>query len=77
MKLNTAVEATAVRTHEGGQAGRQMPLMELERAVATCLLWENTFYEQGSAIADRIHSLCNEVPLEDIGALAVHTRNNL
>ncbi len=62
-------------THEGGQAGRQTPAMELERAVATCLLWEPTFYEKGDAIAARIAELCAEVTPETIASLAVRARN--
>lgn len=75
MKLNKATKHTAV-THEGGRAdAHQKPAKELERAVATCLLWENTFYETGNDIAARIADLCRAVPVETIAALAIRARN--
>jgi len=50
-------------THEGGQADRhQKALQELERAVMTCLLFEDTFYEGGDSIASRIEVLAKQVP---------------
>ena len=74
-KMNRKVVATA-KTHEGGRAAaHQKPLVELERAVATCLLWENTFYEKGNDIAARIADLTKQVPVEDVAALAIKARN--
>lgn len=63
------------RTYEGGQATvNQSPEMELERAVASCLLFEDTFYESGVDIAERIASLCRQVPPAAVAALAVKAR---
>jgi 60 kDa SS-A/Ro ribonucleoprotein len=77
VKSNKAV-AYSAKTHEGGRADpHQTPLKELERAVATCLLWENTFYEKGSEIAARIADLCTQVKVEDIAAMAVRARTQL
>lgn len=76
-KLNTPLEREKVVTHEGGRADAHMKAeIELERAVATCLLWENTFYEKGSDIAERIAKLCVHVPVEHIAALAIKARND-
>lgn len=76
MKLNTPVERQSVVTHEGGRAdAHQKAVVELERAVATCLLWENTFYEKGSDIAGRIADLCKQVPVEQVAALAIKARH--
>lgn len=77
MKTNKAVTSTPVFTHEGGKAGRQNSLTELKRAVATCMLWENTFYEKGSEIAERIEQLCDKVKPSDIAELALSTKNDL
>ena len=75
-RLNTAVPHTAV-THEGGRAdSHQKPDVELERDVATCLLWENTFYEKGSEIAKRIANLCEVVSVESTARLAIKARND-
>ena len=48
-------------THEGGPARRMSPEDQLKRSVLACMLWENTFYENGLSIADRISSLCMQV----------------
>jgi 60 kDa SS-A/Ro ribonucleoprotein len=77
VKSNKAV-AYSAKTHEGGRAdAHQTPLKELERAVSTCLLFENTFYEKGSEIAARIEALCTTVPVNDIAAMAVRARTQL
>lgn len=74
-RLNRSV-AYEEKTHEGGRADAHLTsYAQLERAVATCLLWENTFYEKGSDIAQRIADLCKEVPVEQIAALAIKARN--
>jgi hypothetical protein len=52
------------------------PDLELERAVATCLLWEKTFYEKGSDLAQRIAGLCAKVAPEKVAALAIKARND-
>lgn len=76
MKTNVLAKSTEV-THEGGKAAIQKPLEELRRAVATCLLWENTFYEKGNDIASRIADLVKANKAEDVAALAVQARTDL
>jgi 60 kDa SS-A/Ro ribonucleoprotein len=46
----------------------------LRRSVLSCLLWEDEFYEQGTSIADRIASLCEQVSPGAIAALAIEAR---
>lgn len=76
-KTNRAPAAVTAFTHEGGRADtRQKPLVELERAVATCMLWENTFYEKGSEIAERIAALSKVASPEQLSALAVKARHD-
>jgi hypothetical protein len=77
MKTNTATQTSALRTHEGGRAGVQSPLQELTRAVSTCMLFENTFYESGSDIAQRIRDLSFQVPAQKLSELAVIARRDL
>lgn len=77
MRTNVALRQPILRTHEGGPAARTPALEELTRAVSTCLLWENGFYEGGDSIAQRVADLCDRVDLEDIGALAVTARYDL
>lgn len=75
--MRTNVKTPQLITHEGGRAVAQKPLLELERAVANCLLWENTFYEKGSAIAERIAQLCTQVTGPELATLAIKARNDL
>lgn len=78
MRLNV-LERAPVRTHEGG-AGvpPKNPLHELRRAVASCLLWENQFYESGTAIGERIAQLVAQVPTpEDVALLAIEARTDM
>jgi len=78
MRINRPVPtAPAPRTHEGARAARSTPARELARTVATCLLWENTFYESGNAVAERIAELCKVVDPQLIGDLAISARTDL
>ena len=63
-----------VFTHEGARARRFTPEMELKRALMNCLLWENQFYEDGVAIADRIKALVPQVEPARVAALAIEAR---
>lgn len=62
------------RTHEGAVAQRVSAKLELRRTVLTCLLWEDTFYEKGSGIAERIAELVRKNKPEDVAALAREAR---
>lgn len=76
MKTNMVSKNLNV-THEGGPAQPTLSAAkELKRAVATCMLWEPTFYEKGEAIATRISELCSEVSLLDIRTLAEKARHD-
>jgi hypothetical protein len=65
------------RTHEGAPAARLTPLQTLRRSVLACLLWEDTFYEAGEQIAERIERLAREVKPEAVSALAIEAREQL
>ena len=69
--LNRIVRAF---THEGAKTTRFTPEMELKRALMNCLLWENQFYEDGVAIADRIKALVPKVDPARVAALAIEAR---
>jgi len=62
------------QTYEGAVAQKVNPRLELRRTVFTCLLWEDTFYEKGSKIAERIADLVTKNKSEDVAALAVEAR---
>ncbi len=73
MKLNTKPET--VRTHEGGKASRINNKATLQRTVLSCFLWEDTFYEDGQSIADRIAKLVPTVEPEFVSNLAKMARS--
>lgn len=75
MKLNTAPKYQ-VQTHGGAPAFPHItPIQQLRRSVLSCLLWENSFYEDGKDIAQRIEETAALVSPEDVAALAVEARS--
>ena len=69
---------TGPRTFEGGPAiAPKSPLAELRRAVSSCLLWEDQFYESGVAIADRIAGLIAQCDPGAVADLAIEARNKM
>jgi hypothetical protein len=66
-----------VFTHEGAKAHRFTPEMELKRALMNCLLWEDQFYEDGVAIAERIKALVPQVEPARVAALAIEAREQM
>jgi 60 kDa SS-A/Ro ribonucleoprotein len=72
--------APKVTTYEGGPARILNARPQLRRAVLSCLLWENQFYESGEDIAKRIRDLTTSISKEDGGVrfiedLAVEARS--
>lgn len=80
MSRTNVLNRPAARTHEGG-AGvpPKNDLHELRRAVASCLLWEDQFYEDGVAIAERIRTLATSATIfcGDVMQLAVEARTSM
>jgi hypothetical protein len=72
--LNKLVRAF---THEGARGRRFTPEMELRRALMNCLLWEDQFYEDGVAVADRIKTLVPQVEPARVAALAIAAREQM
>jgi hypothetical protein len=67
---------STLKTYEGGQARKITPLQELTRSTLACMLWENTFYEDGISIADRISNLSHKVSSDDLSKLAIKARSD-
>jgi 60 kDa SS-A/Ro ribonucleoprotein len=76
-KMNVWKRMFPVKTHEGAVAQRVGAKAELRRSVMTCLLWEDTFYEKGNDIAERIASLVRANKAEDVAALAREARSEM
>lgn len=78
--MRTNVKATAATpgftTHEGAAAAKEPAEKKLIRAVSTCLLFEDTFYESGNALAKRIGELVQLCSLRFVCDLAVKARND-
>ena len=74
VKLNKLIRAL---TYEGARAVKFTPAQELKRAVMNCLLWEDQFYENGVAIADRIKALVPAVAAETVASLAIEAREQM
>lgn len=77
MRTNVATKTAPVFTHEGGRAQNIDAFRELQRSVMTCLLFENSFYESGSEIADRIAALVQQVDPAKVYALACEARDRM
>ena len=75
--LNVPVASPPVLTHERGPAQATDSLRLLRRSVLTCLLWEDTFYETGNEIANRIAGLVSQVEPQPVADLAVEARDRL
>jgi 60 kDa SS-A/Ro ribonucleoprotein len=76
MKLNrkSTVTKAPVYTHGGAKASHINAVKQLRRSVLATMLWEDSFYEDGQEIADRISSLVAQVPAQVAADLAVEVR---
>lgn len=64
-------------THEGAPAQRINAEQQLRRSVMACLLWEDSFYESGEDIAQRIIDCVAKVKPETVAAIAIEARKKL
>jgi len=74
MRTNVAIPHPNPTTHEGATAARIGATAELRRTLMACLLWEDSFYESGQSVAERIKNLTLAVKPEDAAALAREAR---
>lgn len=74
MRFNIFAKRPRV-THEGAPAITLTTAQTLRRSVLSCLLWENEFYEDGQAIADRIAALAELVDPRTVADLAIEARD--
>lgn len=69
------VRYNAPRTHEGGDAATEVSLEDrLARSVLSTMLWEDTFYEAGVSVAQRISDLAKQADPAYVADLAVRAR---
>lgn len=76
-RINAKVKPTPIFTHEGAKAVRIGAELELRRSVMACMLWENTFYETGVEISERISQLISEVDPVKVREIAIEARTKM
>ena len=76
MKTNVR-QVTSFVTHEGAPAKRINAELELRRSVMACMLWEDSFYEDGHSIAGRIATLVGEVDPVKCANIAIEAREKM
>ncbi|MCE9523606.1 MAG: TROVE domain-containing protein [Alphaproteobacteria bacterium] len=76
-KLNLFKRAKKALTHEGAPARTFGPEAQLRRSVMNCMLWEDEFYEDGIAIADRVQALIPKVDPQKTADIAIEAREKM
>jgi len=76
MKVNVATKNN-LRTHEGAPARCINAEQQLRRSLMACLLWEDTFYEDGISIAERIAYLVPLVAPDTVSGMAIEARERM
>lgn len=71
MRLNRSTQGIYTVTYEGAKARQDQ---SLERIALTTMLWENTFYESGSSIAQRLAEAVHRTPAEEVVRIALRAR---
>lgn len=78
MKLNIFKRAKKAKTHEGAPAAKHLSdEAQLRRAVLSCMLWEDEFYEDGETISARITALGQKVDPVLLAGLAIEARTKM
>jgi len=73
--INKKSAKPVVTTHEGAKTVSVNALEQLKRTVMTCMLWEDSFYENGISVHDRIVDLVSKVSAKQAFDVAVAARN--
>ncbi len=75
-RINTASKSR-ITTHEGAPAKMINPEMNLRRSVMSCMLWENSFYEDGQEISERINQLVHANKAQTVADIAYEARTRM
>ena len=77
-KLNRKSESVKTVTHGGATVTKIVNAEELlRRSVMTCLLWEDTFYEGGDSIANRIAEYIPQISAQRVAEIAIEARSQM
>lgn len=77
MRVNVPTRTPRPVTHEGAPAYSLKPEYELQRSVMACMLWEDTFYESGEVIAERLRKLVPLARPDFVAGLAITAREDM
>lgn len=77
MKSNVRIGKEPVYTFEGAKAVKVSAEKELRRSVMATMLFEDTFYESGESIADRIKGLIAKVSPDKVADIAIEAREKM
>ncbi len=64
-------------THEGSPAQKVSPYFELKRTVLACMLWEDTFYENGQSVTERIQELIPQCDFDEVAQLTRQAKDDM
>ena len=68
----------ALVTHEGAKAKKISDVQQLRRTVMSCMLWEDSFYEDGKSVADRIAALVKKIDdAQALSEIAIEARTKM
>ncbi len=76
MRTNTRKTRARTYTHEGAPAKNISLDAQLRRSVMSTMLFEDTFYEDGQTIHDRIVDLSSKVKPSTLAAMAIEARSS-
>jgi hypothetical protein len=77
MRTNNKSIPEPLYTAAGAPAVRVNHELQLRRSVLTCMLWEDSFYESGEAIAKRIADIVAKLPFQVVADLAIEAREKM
>jgi 60 kDa SS-A/Ro ribonucleoprotein len=77
MKTNKKTKTPKRLTHEGAPAENMTAVQALKRTVMAHMLWENSFYESGKSVADRIAELVPKLSGSQVRDIAIEARENM
>ena len=72
--LNVVRKPTPVFTAEGAKGFKGTNEQQLRRLAMCCMLWEDNFYLDGIAVADRIKELVHVTPMAVVAQIAIEAR---
>jgi hypothetical protein len=73
-RINTTAKRPPVYTAGGANAAMISAEKKLRRSLMACMLWEDSFYEGGMSIAERIAELIGQVDPHSVFNMAIETR---